>query len=111
MKKLSIPMCLLAAATLAACGTPDVRSDSASAIYVTPVPGADVRAGSGKIMELLDPTGPVNGISWQRMALRMDDGSMQILDRRGPQVAMGETVRVRADASLKRDPNAVKATP
>ena len=111
MKKLSIPLSLLAAATLAACGTPDVRSDSASAIYVTPVPNAQVRTGSGKVMELLDPAGPVNGISWQRMALRMDDGSLQVLDRRGPQVAMGETVRVQSDSSLKRDPNAVKATP
>jgi hypothetical protein len=107
MKKLSLS--LLAAATLAACGTNAVRTDSA--VYVTPVPNADVRAGNGKIMELLDPTGPVNGVSWQRMALRMDDGSLQVLDRRGQQVAMGETVRVRSDATLKRDPNATKATP
>ena len=109
MNKTTIALSLLTAATLAACGTPQVRSDSA--VYVTPVPNADVRAGSGKIMELLDPEGPVNGISWQRMALRMDDGSMQILDRRGQQVAMGETVRVRTDGTLKRNPNSTRATP
>ena len=109
MKKIAIPLSLLAVAVLAACGSPAVREDTAQ--YVTPVTGATVRAGSGKIMELMDPTGPVNGISWQRMAVHMDDGSMQILDRRGSQVAMGATVRIRTDGTLARDPNTSRATP
>jgi hypothetical protein len=94
MKKLTIPLALIAAATLAACGSPQVRTAN-SEIYVTPVAGSTVRAGSGKIVELLDPTGPVNGISWQRMTLKMHDGSMQIVDRRGEQLAMGTQVQVR----------------
>jgi hypothetical protein len=112
MKKLAIPLSLLAVASLAACGNQQVRTDSSETVaYVPPVPGASVRAGSGKIMVLMDPAGPVNGISWQRMTLKMDDGSTQIIDRRGPQVAMGETVRVRSDSTLKRDPNSIRATP
>lgn len=94
MKKLALPLTLLAAATLAACGSPQVRSTE-PVVYVTPVPGATIRAGSGKIVELLDPTGPIDGISWQRMTLKMADGSMQFADRRGHQVALGEQVQVR----------------
>ena len=112
MKKIAIPLSLLAIATLGACGNPQARSDlSDSAVYVTPVAGASVRPGSGKIMELLDPTGPVDAISWQRMAVRMDDGSMQILDRRGYQVAMGSTVRVRTDGTIAPDRKVIRATP
>lgn len=112
MKKLAVPLSLLAIATLGACGNQQVYSDaSESAVYVTPVAGASVRAGSGKIMELMDPTGPIDGISWQRMAVRMDDGSMQILDRRGHQVAMGSTVRVRTDGTLAPDRKVIRATP
>ena len=94
MKKLTISLSLLAAATLAACGNPQVRTAD-SELYVTPVTNASLRAGSGKVVELMDPTGPVNGISWQRMTLLMADGSTQIVDRRGQQVAMGANVRVR----------------
>ena len=112
MKKLAIPLSLLAIATLGACGNPQARTDlSDSAVYVTPVAGASVRPGSGKIMELLDPTGPVDAISWQRMTLNMDDGSSQIIDRRGHQVAWGEHVRVRSDSTLARDPKATGAKP
>jgi hypothetical protein len=94
MKKLAIPFCLFAAATLAACGTPEVRSDSAES-FVNPVANSTLRTGVGKVVVLTDPTGPVDAISWQRMTLRMLDGGMQTVDRRGHQVAMGENVRVR----------------
>jgi len=43
--------------------------------------------------------------------VRMDDGSMQILDRRGHQVAMGSTVRVRTDGTLAPDRKVIRATP
>jgi len=83
----------LAAATLAACGGPQVRTDTSQS-YVSPVPNSSLRTGTGKVTVLLDPTGPVDAITWQRMTLKMQDGSEQIVDRRGHQVAMGETVRV-----------------
>jgi hypothetical protein len=94
MNKLTIPFCLVAAATLAACGSPEVRRDSAES-YVNPVAGSTMQTGVGKVVVLTDPTGPVDAISWQRMTLRMQDGSMQTVDRRGHQVAMNEMVRVR----------------
>jgi len=112
MKKLALPLSLLAIATLAACGNPQVRTaDADSTIYVTPVTGTPLRAGRGKVSVLMDPTGPVDGISWQRMTLAMEDGSSQIVDRRGHQVAWGEHVRVRSDGTLSRDPSATQAKP
>ena len=112
IKKLAIPLSLLAVATLAACGSPHVRTASAdSAVYVSPVPGSSLRTGPGKVAVLMDPTGPVEGISWQRMTLKMDDGSSQIVDRRGAQVAWGEHVVVRSDSTFKRDPYTSRATP
>jgi outer membrane lipopolysaccharide assembly protein LptE/RlpB len=112
MKKLAIPLSLAAVAMLAACGNQQVRSaDADSTVYVTPVSGATLRTGPGKVSVLMDPTGPVDGISWQRMTLAMEDGSSQIVDRRGAQVAWGEHVRVRSDSTLARDPNTTRATP
>ena len=112
MKKIAIPLSLLAIATLGACGNQQVRTESAdSTVYVTPVTGSTVRAGRGRVAVLMDPTGPVDGISWQRMTLNMDDGSSQIVDRRGHQVAWGEHVRVRSDGTLARDPNSTHAKP
>lgn len=97
MKKLSIPLCLLAAATLAACATSTdgPKPFTQPEAYANPVPNSSLRAGSGKVLVLLDPTGPVDAITWQRMTLQMNDGSTQIVDRRGHQVAMGERVHVR----------------
>jgi len=94
MNKLSIPFCLLAAATLAACSGPQIKADSAES-FANPVANSTLRPGVGRIVVLTDPTGPINAITWQRMTLRMEDGAMQTVDRRGHQVAMGELVRVR----------------
>ena len=97
MKKLSIPLCLIAAATLSACATstqgpkPFVQPEA----FANPVPATSLRTGPGKVIVLLDPTGPVDALTWQRMTLQMNDGSNQIVDRRGHQVAMGERVVVR----------------
>lgn len=101
MKKLAIPLSLLAAATLAACGgLPETRSvDSGSAVYVVPTGTTGTldaaRPGPARIVFLRDPNGPVNGISDQELTLRMADGSLQTITTRGPQFAMGQRVRVR----------------
>lgn len=94
MKKFAIPLSLALAATLAACGSPQPRSDSAES-FVNPVAGSTMQTGNGKVVVLTDPTGPIDAISWQRMTLQMDNGGFQTVDRRGHQVAMGERVRVR----------------
>ena len=111
MNKYTIPLSLLAAATLAACGSQEMRRSNTPEAFVSPVPSSDLRMGKGKIVVLLDPTGPVDAISWQRMTLRMEDGTTQIVDRRGHQVAWGEHVTVRADNTLKRDPYFAQAKP
>jgi hypothetical protein len=110
MKKLALPLSLVAVAMLGACSSPQVRTDTAEA-YVSPVTTSPLRAGRGKVVYLMDPTGPIDGISWQRMTLAMEDGSSQIVDRRGRQVAWGEHLRVRTDSSFARDPNTTKAAP
>ena len=97
MKKLAIPLSLAVVATLAACGGPQATKTAYAepASFVSPMAGGSVRTGLGKVQVLTDPAGPVDALSWQRMTLQMADGSTQIVDRRGHQVAMGETVRVR----------------
>ena len=95
MNKVTLPLCLLAAASLAACSNAQVTPSSDPVVFVSPVKDSPVRPGNGKIVVLLDPAGPVNGISWQRMTLRMQDGSYQIVDRRGYQLAFGQNVEVR----------------
>ncbi len=95
MKTLTLPLAVLAAATLSACGGSPVQTTSTGGeIYAAP-PGMTAHAGTGKITDLVDPMGPVAGTSTQRMTLLMQDGSEQVIDRRGPQLAFGERVRVR----------------
>lgn len=132
MNKLTITLSVLAAATLSACSNNPFHMDRADrmersdrtradradrmmydrsgASYAAPVDSTvPLRAGNGRVGYLVDPTGPVNGISTQRITLRMDDGSTQVMDRRGQQVALGEHVRLRTDNTLRRDPLVFKA--
>lgn len=101
MKKLAIPLSLLAAVTLAACGgMPDNRSvDSGAAVSVVPMATTGTldaaKPGSARIVFLRDHNGPINGISDQELTLRMADGSLQTITTRGQQFAMGQRVQVR----------------
>ena len=117
MKKLAIPLSLAAVAALAACGGQQVRtasSETGAYAYASPadpkVTGDNLRAGTGKVAYVVDPAGPVNGISTQRLTLHMEDGTTQVIDRRGKQVALGEHVRLRTDNTLRRDPLTIRAT-
>jgi hypothetical protein len=93
MKKPTIILSLLAAAALAACGGAQTRTPMA---YSTPADTTQARSGFGKVAsDLVDPNGPVDGISMQRMTLTMQDGSTQMIDRRGHQVAVGERIWVK----------------
>lgn len=101
MTKLAIPLSLVAAATLAACGgLPESRSmDSGTTVHVVPAGTTGTldaaRPGSARIVYLSDPTGPINGISDQHLTLRMTDGSIQTITTRGPQFALGQRVQIR----------------
>jgi len=117
MKKLAIPLSLAVAATLAACaGTRDTVSGRSSetgfvASAVTVPASGTVRAGAGRVAFVVDPNGPVDGISSQRLTVNMQDGSTQFVDWRGKQVAIGEKVVVRSDSALGRDPRSYHANP
>jgi hypothetical protein len=109
MNKFTIPLSLIAAATLAGCGTYQARMTASDPAYAASPVSSPVRPGSGRVAYLVDPAGPVNGISTQRITLHMTDGSTQVIDRRGQQVALGEHVRLRQDDTLRRDPLSFKA--
>jgi hypothetical protein len=110
MNKLTISLSLAAVAALSACGAQQVRVADSEPAYAASSDSTPLRPGSGKVAYIVDPNGPVNGISTQRLTLHMDDGSSQMMDRRGKQLAMGEHVRVRTDNTLRRDPLSFKAS-
>lgn len=110
MNKLTLPLSLLAAATLAACagaqqtqvlGTVDsTYVASAGTVQNT---GPSVRTGKGKVAYLVDKDGPVNGVSTQRVTMHMNDGTTQVIETRGAQLAMGEHIRISQDSNVGRD--------
>jgi hypothetical protein len=109
MKKLTLPVILLAAAALSACST--VRDMRAAVTYSPVEPTvSELRPGSGKVATILDPTGPIDGVSTQYLTIRMDDGTIQNVVRRGEQIATGEHVVLTSQNTIKRDQFAHRAT-
>ena len=129
MRNLTIPLALLAAASLAACAShreTGAMGSSSKTAYVAPAEAMVIvptetyvvvpvemvvtaavapRPGTGKVVYIVDPTGPVNGISTQYLTLKMDDGSTQNLKLSGRQIAMGEHLRIRSDNSIRSASN------
>jgi len=125
MKKLPIVLSLVAVATLAACGgrhynepvavapattivaTP-VYYNYPAGIAVIPAPGAYVetvavlRPGFGRI-EAMTPVMYTTGAStgMNRLTLRMDDGSFQVVDSKGPNIAIGERVEITSERYIR----------
>lgn len=125
MKKLPIiALSLIGAATLAACGgrhynEPVSVAPVASTVYVTPTyypsgvaviaaPGAYVesvavlRPGFGRVeaaTPVMYSTGASTGMN--RLTLRMDDGSMQVVDSRGPNINVGERVEITSERYIR----------
>ena len=125
MNKLTISLTVAAAATLAACGgyetvtpvtstavvvqpqaayvgTPVVVHPTivSPSVYVSSIP---LRAGFGRVDSvalLIDARGIENGM--QRIGVRMDDGSIQIVDvRSSPRILVGQRVELTADAQIR----------
>jgi hypothetical protein len=92
MNKLAISLSLAMAATLAGCAGQPVSS-TPSVQVATAENFTPPRPGPGTVTYLVDPTGPVGGISVQHVTLQMDDGSQQLYSRRGQQIALGSRVR------------------
>ena len=125
MNKLSISLTVAAAATLAACGGYEtVTPVSSTAVVVQPqtayvgtpvlvhptivspsvyVSSIPLRAGFGRVDSvalLIDARGTEMGM--QRIGLRMDDGSTQVVDvRSSPRIAIGQRVELTADAQIR----------
>jgi hypothetical protein len=114
MKKLAIPLALLAAATLAACGTAGNTGTTRATSAVGPtyvaysgsVPigaGYTTRTGSGTVVALLDPRGPYANHSWQLVTRDMHDGSgRQTFAVEGVQLEFFENIRVNQDGTISR---------
>ena len=124
MKKLPvIALSLIGAATLAACGgrhyneparvvsTPTVVASSVyypSGMAIIPAPGmyvetvAVLRTGFGRV-ESTTPVMYTNGqaTNMRRLALRMDDGSFQVVDSTGPAVGVGERVEITSERQIR----------
>ena len=109
MKKTTLPIIVLAMATLSACST--VRNMHAAVTY-SPAEAtvSELKPGSGKVATILDPTGPIDGVSTQYLTIKMDDGSTQTVVRKGQQIAMGEHVVLTPQNTIKRDQFAHRAT-
>ena len=108
MKKATFSLSLIAAATLAACASPQPTqvlgtADSTVVASTGTVTAASVRTGKGKIAYLVDPTGPINGVSTQYVVLHMSDGTSQSITTRGGQLTMGEHIRIAEGTSIGRD--------
>jgi hypothetical protein len=128
MKKLPlVALSVVAAATLAACGgrtyeasvtpapavvavTPTVvypYPTGAVATYVQPsnvvVESVTVlRPGFGRvqsIQQVVNLSGQFTG--FRRLTLRMDDNTIQVLDTRGPDLALGARVEITTDRSIR----------
>lgn len=102
MRKLPISLSLAAAAALAACGGHEVRTAPAVAV-IAPAPAGDVlRPGYGRVTDVtavVYPNSTSRGMF--RLTLRMDDGALQVVDTRGPAVALDTRVEITADRNIR----------
>jgi hypothetical protein len=121
-KFLFLTLSVVGLALLAACGskqpivvvppapvvnTPPATAPAATAPVVAPA--AALRAGFGRI-ESMTPVqtaasaGGTAPASMQRLGVRMDDGSMQVIDTTSPGLAIGDRVELTRDGYIRRHP-------
>jgi hypothetical protein len=89
--------------------TAPVVTYPSGAVAVVPAQGAVVyesaavlRPGYGRVtanQQLVYPNG--SSAAMIRVTLRMDDGSVQVVDTRGPGIAMGERVEITTDRNIR----------
>ena len=119
IKLLPISVSLAALALLAACGS---RQPSVVVVPPAPVvtnppaatapvaaPAAALRPGFGRI-ESMSPVstaasaGGTAPTAMQRLGLRMDDGTMQVVDTPSPGLSIGDRVELTRDGYIRRIP-------
>jgi hypothetical protein len=118
MRKLALSLCLASiAAALAACSTynrgPAPRATaSQSAIPPAPAigaPQAALRPGTGRIEAMsatpqLSAAGGSAPGAMKRLAVKMEDGSVQYVDSDAPGLAVGQRVELTRDGYIKQTP-------
>ena len=113
MTRIALPLSILAAAVLSACSSPGPSSQASQPITpqqvayrsgsgvvqsVTPAPSA-VNASSGGSAASRTPASE-SGLS--RLAIKMDDGSMQYIDTATRDFSAGTRVRLTQDRLIER---------
>jgi hypothetical protein len=101
MSKLPI-IPVAAAVALAACAGHEVRPAPAAALAVPAPVGYVLRPGLGRVTAISAVVYPNSSrAAMQQLTLLMDDGSIQVVDTRGPRIAMGERVEITADRNIR----------
>jgi hypothetical protein len=118
IKLLPISLSLTALALLAACGSrqpaPIVIVPSAPVVTTAPAattpvvaPAAALRPGFGRI-ESMSPAQSASAggtaATMQRLNIRMDDGSMQVVDTPSTGLSIGDRVELTRDGFIRRHP-------
>ena len=113
-----LPLSVVALALLAGCGSrqpvvivppaPVVTTPPATASVPVVAPSAALRAGFGRI-ESMTPiqtasAGGTAPTSMQRLGIRMEDGSMQVIDTTAPGLAIGDRVELTREGYIRRHP-------
>ena len=93
-------------ATVAAAPTVVVPAAGTSPVVVAPMPAQPLRAGTGRIEQIINlPASAAAGSSvpgaTKRVTIRMDDGSLQYLDTTATDISVGERVSITNDGKMR----------
>ena len=93
-------------ATVAAAPTVVVPAAGTSPVVVAPMPAQPLRAGTGRIEQIINlPASAAAGSSvpgaTKRITIRMDDGSLQYLDTAATDISVGTRVSITNDGTMK----------
>ena len=127
MRKLYLPLSLVATATLAACASTDPATPAPAPVVVAPAPVVTapvvtappgtvvaapgtvvatptaIRAGMGRVETItaLQPSAGTGGTTYRRFGIKMDDGTVQYVDSPAQGVSVGERIELTSDGQLK----------
>ena len=114
MSKLYFPLSLAAVAVLAACTTSSPVAPAPAPVVVTPAPvvtapapvvvtPAALRPGFGRVESITaaPPSAGAGGSTLRRLAIKMEDGTVQYVDSVATGVSVGQRIELTSDGQLK----------
>ena len=129
MRKLYLPLSLVATATLAACASTDPATPAPAPVVVAPAPVVTapapvvtappgtviaapgtvvatptaIRAGMGRVETItaLQPSAAAGGTTSRRFGIKMDDGTVQYVDSPAQGITVGERIELTSDGQIK----------